>query len=141
MAFGPSTALGTDGIGADMLAELQAGWFRGQEAGVDWSPGRWLQALVAGAQLSGEALGVTLGRIEQGAAADLVVLDPPVGPPLSADSVATNLIFRLSSAAIQHVLVGGSWRLWHGAVVDVDTAALQARAEAAARSTWARMDG
>ena len=84
---------------------------------------------------------MTLGRIEQGAAADLVVLDPPVGPPLSADSVATNLIFRLSSAAIQHVLVGGSWRLWHGAVVDVDTAALQARAEAAARSTWARMDG
>ncbi len=141
MAFGPATALGTDGIGADMLAELQAGWFRGQEAGVDWSLDRWLQALTAGAELAGDALGVRLGRIEHGAAADLVVLDPPVGPPLSSESVAATFLFRLSANHVKHVLVDGDWRLWHRRVVGLDVAALQDRAEAAARATWARMSG
>jgi len=140
-SFGPDTALGTDGIGADMFAELQAGWFRGQEAGTDWSPERWLSALVAGARLAGTALGVTLGRIEQDAAADLVVLDPPVGPPISSDTVAATFLFRLSSADVRHVLVGGGWRLWDRQVVGFDTVELGTRAEAVARATWARMGG
>jgi cytosine/adenosine deaminase-related metal-dependent hydrolase len=138
-AFGPATALGTDGIGADMFAELQAGWFRAQEAGVDWSPDRWLSALSAGAQLAGEALGVQLGRIEQGAAADLVVLDPPVGPPLSAGSVSAAFLFRLSASHVKHVLIEGEWRLWHRRVVGLDSVQLHIRAAAAARATWSRM--
>ena len=33
-AFGPRTALGTEGIGADLFAELQAGYFRSREGRV-----------------------------------------------------------------------------------------------------------
>lgn len=138
--FGPATALGTDGIGADMFAELQAGWFRAQEGGVDWTPDRWLQALTAGARLASDKLGVRLGRIAADAAADLVVLDPPAGPPIRDESVAATFLFRLSSAAVQHVMVAGNFMLLDRASTGVDAADISARADAAARATWARMD-
>ena len=138
-SFGARTALGTDGIGADMLAELQAGWFRSREGGVGWSPARWMEALAAGATLAGDALGTPLGTIEAGAAADLVALDPVPGPPLDAASLPAALIFRLSSAAVRHVMVGGRWRLWNRAPTGLDAAALDDRARLAARDLWARM--
>ena len=139
-AFGPHTALGTDGIGADMFAELQAGWFRAQEAGVDWAPSRWLGALTAGSQLAGEALGVQLGRISPGAEADLVILDLPVGPPLSSETVAATFLFRLAATQVKHVMIGGDWRLWHRRVAGLDEGELQSRADVAARATWSRME-
>lgn len=139
--FGERTALGTDGIGADMLGELQAGYFRGQEAQAGWSPARWTQALAAGARLAGEALGVSLGRIAPGAAADLVVLDPCPGPPLSPENLPAASIFRLSAAQVRDVMIAGEWRLRDRAPVGVDVAALDRRAQAAARAVWARMAG
>ena len=113
----------------------------GAEAGVDWTPNRWLGALTAGSQLAGEALGVQLGRISKGAAADLVVLDMPVGPPLSSDTVAATFLFRLAATQVKHVMIGGDWRLWHRRVAGLDEGQLQSRADVAARATWSRMEG
>lgn len=136
---GPNTALGTDGIGSDMLAELQAGYFRSQEAGVGWGPARWLSALTAGARLAGALLGVPLGQLRPGAAADLVVLEPPPGPPLSAASLPATLVFRLGSAAVRHVLVGGRWHLWNRAPALLNARSVNAEAIRAATALWARM--
>ena len=137
--FGPQVALGTDGIGSDLWAETQAAYFRAQEAGAGWTPARALGHLAAGARLAGSTLGLTLGKIERGAAADLVVLRRPPGPPLSDANLAAAFIFLFHAGAVQHVLVGGRWRLWAGAPTDVDERALDAVASAAARALWARM--
>lgn len=137
--FPPRTALGTDGIGADMLAELQAGYFRSQEGHVGWGPARWAEALAAGARLVGEKLGVRLGKIAPGHAADLAVLDPCPGPPLTDANLAAALVFRFSSAMVRDVMVAGRWRLRDRMPVDVDVAELDARAQAAAVATWGRM--
>lgn len=136
--FGRNTALGTDGIGADMLAELQAGFFRANEAGDGWSPARWTEALAAGARFASERLGVALGRLAPGYAADLVVLDPPPGPPLV--DLPAALVFRLSAAAVRHVMVAGTWRLRDRQPVGVDVVALGRRAERVARELWERME-
>jgi len=138
-SFGSMTALGTDGIGADMFAELQAGWFQGQEFGVGWSPDRWLAALSSGSAMAGAALGVGIGRIEVGSCADLVVLEPPVGPAISDGNIAASFLFRLASNHVKHVMIDGDWRLWHGRVVGVDIAQLQSRAERVSEATWERM--
>jgi cytosine/adenosine deaminase-related metal-dependent hydrolase len=133
------TALGTDGIGADMLAELQAGAFRSQEAGDGWSPADWAKALAAGSRLASDALGVRLGRIAPGYAADLVVLDAVPGPPLSAENLPAALIFRFSAAMVRHVMVDGAWRLRDRDPVGVDLGELDRRAQAAAIGVWGRM--
>ncbi len=137
--FGPHTALGTDGIGADMFAEIQAGWFRAQDEGVGWSPDRWLEMLTAGARLASEKLGVRLGQLSPGAAADLVVIDPPPGPPIRSESVASNVVFRLSSSVVRHVMVAGQFRLWERASVGVDAGEVQDRSGPTAEAIWARM--
>ncbi len=137
--MGDRVALGTDGIGADMLAELQAGYFRSQEGAVGWGPGRWMQALDAGQSLAGQKLGVTLGRIAPGHAADLVVLDPAPGPPLAVENLAAALVFRFGSHLVRDVMIAGEWRLRDRQVVGVDLAALDGRAQVAARAVWERM--
>jgi cytosine/adenosine deaminase-related metal-dependent hydrolase len=122
-----------------MFAELQAGWFRAQEAHVGWSPERWLQALTSGARLASDKLGIPLGQIAAGAGADLVVLDPPPGPEIHAGNTASTFLFRLSSAAVRHVMVAGEFRLVDRCPSGVDAADVQARAATAARAIWARM--
>jgi cytosine/adenosine deaminase-related metal-dependent hydrolase len=137
--FGPRTVLGTDGIGADLFAELQAGFFRGNEAGVGWPPDRWLRALVAGADFAGERLGLSLGRLEVGAAADFAVLAPQPGPPLTADNLAAAFVFRLGAGAVRDVVVDGRVVLRNREPVGLEPLALDARAGDAARRLWERM--
>jgi len=140
-SFSARVALGTDGIGADLFAELQAGWFRAQEGGVPWSPDRWLSTLSNGTALAGDILGLQLGRIEAGCEADLTVLDRIPGPPLRADSLAAAFLFRLSSAAVRDVMVAGEWRLRDRMPCGVNADELDQRAQREARSLWERMQG
>lgn len=137
--FGRNVALGTDGIGADMIAELQFAYFRSQEARTGLSPDRWLKVLTTGARLVGGALGQRLGSLEPGAAADLVVLDPPPGPPVQAASVAATLLYRLCCGAVRHVMVAGRWRLLDREPVGLDPRSLALEAEAQAEALWLRM--
>lgn len=137
--FGSRTAVGTDGIGADMLAEAQCGYFRSQEGQVGWGPGRWCAALAAASTLAGDTLGIRLGRVAPGYAADLVVLDPCPGPPLTKDNLPAALIFRFSAAMVRDVMVDGAWRLKDRYPVGIDVGALDRRAQAAAMAVWARM--
>lgn len=139
--FPERTVLGTDGIGGDMLAELQAGYFRSQEAGDGWGPARWAALVAQTATMAGTMLGLPLGRIAPGAAADLCVLDPAPGPPLLAENLAAALVFRLSSQQVRHVMVGGSWRLRDRMPVGLDVPALDAEARRVAVAVWGRMGG
>ena len=138
-SFPKRTALGTDGIGADLFTELQSGWFRAQEANIPWSPERWLQVMSSGATLAGEALGVQLGRIQPGYEADLTVLEPIPGPLLTDQNLAAAFLFRLNSAAVQEVLVAGQWRLRDRLPCAVDTSEIDLRAQREAKALWARM--
>ena len=130
--FPSASALGTDGIGADLFAEAQAGFFRANEAGASTSPDRWMQLLAGGARLAGRSLGVKLGRLQPGFAADLVVLEPPPGPPLRSANLAAAMLFRLSAASVARVMVAGQWR-------QPDPGPIDRRGRVAAERLWARM--
>ena len=138
-SFGERTMLGTDGIGADMFAELQTAWFKAQEQGVPWSPDRWLASLTSSYEFCGQQLGVKIGRIEAGAKADLIVLAPCPGPPLRAENLAAAMIFRLGAGQVRHAMVDGEWRLWAGDPLGIDTIELDRTAQAAAEGLWSRM--
>lgn len=133
------TALGTDGIGSDMLAELQTAVFRANERPGSWGLSRLVQALADGARLASAQLGLPLGRLQPGQAADLVVLDPCPGPPLTEDNLAAALVFRLSSQQVRHVMVDGQWRLWDRQPTGLDPAELDRRAQQTSLNLWSRM--
>ncbi len=137
--FAANTMLGTDGIGADMLAEVQAAFFRANEAGVGWPPARWLECLGAAARFAGGHLGVELGKIQVGAAADLVVLDPVPGPPITSANLPAVMLFRLSAAAVRDVVIDGRLVLHDRQPIGLDPDALDLRSQAAARALWERM--
>lgn len=143
---GVNVALGTDGMcsndGQDMFATLKTAallhklweidfekWLGVQEA--------WEMATDAGARAAGDA---TLGRIEVGARADLVLLDlhSPVFTPLN--DPLKQLALGSTTLAVSSVMVGGEWRIVDGVVKGLDEAAVLAEGRERGAEIVARHD-
>ncbi|MEK6675515.1 MAG: amidohydrolase family protein [Planctomycetota bacterium] len=138
-AFCCPVMLGTDGIGGDMFAEAKAAWMisRHQKAGL--TPVDIVAMLANSARRASQALGVTLGKLEVGAAADVVITDYVSFTPLTTENLTGHLLFGLFSNHVRSVIVNGVWRLRDGWLVDLDLAAECNSAVQAARSLWQRM--
>jgi 5-methylthioadenosine/S-adenosylhomocysteine deaminase len=146
LRHGVNVALGTDGMcsndGQDMFATLKTAallhklwevdfeqWLGAQEA--------WEMATAGGARAAGDS---TLGRIEPGARADLVLLDlesmvfTPLNDPLR------QLALGSTTLAVSSVMVGGEWRIINGVVKGVDEQAVLAEGRARGAEIVARHD-
>ena len=104
-----NAALGTDGIGADLLEELRFAWFRRREAG-----GRGARRICCACWGAGSGCwsgwsALPIGRLEPGCRADLVVWDYRPPTPLLAENLAGHLLYGLSSRDVRSVLVDGRW--------------------------------
>ena len=140
-ALGQHVALGTDGIGSDMFEESRAAYFRQREddstAGADWPLARLAESARLAGRLFGEPL---LGTLEEGAPADLVVLDYPAPAPLRDSSFAGHWVFGLSSRAVRDVMVAGRWVVRGHRLHGPDAAELAAYAHTQAERLWRRLD-
>jgi len=146
LRHGVNVALGTDGMcsndGNDMFATLKTAallhklwevdyedWLGAQEA--------WALATRGGAAAAGDP---SLGSLEPGARADLVLLDldshvfTPLNDPLR------QLALGSATLAVSSVMVGGEWRLRDGVVLGVDEAAVLAEGRARGADVVARHD-
>ena len=122
-------ALGTDGIGGDMITESQAAFFRAREASLAAPPSWPLDRLAASSRAAGRVFGEPLlGRIVAGAPADITVLDYPAPTPVSAGNLAGHWIFGLSPRQVRDVLVAGELVVADRRSTRVDTARLAAEA-------------
>ncbi len=139
-AFRCPVMLGTDGIGGDLFAEARHAWMisRHQHAGL--SPADVVSMLAAAARRASSALGITLGRLEPGAAADVVVTDYVPTTPMTVDNLPGHVLFGLSSRHVRGVITAGAWRLRDGAVIGRDERGDRSAARAAAERLWARME-
>jgi len=79
-----------------------------------------------------------LGRIETGAQADLTLMDyfPPT--PLTPENVFGHLLFGISNAPVDSLMVDGRWVLRQGRFANLDERAIAAKASARARKLWER---
>ena len=79
-----------------------------------------------------------IGRIEPGARADLVLVDyfPPT--PLDSANLFGHLLFGISNAPVDSLMVNGRWVLRDGHCVNVDERAIAERAAACAKALWKR---
>jgi cytosine/adenosine deaminase-related metal-dependent hydrolase len=131
--------LGTDGIGADMWNEARIALFKSNDVGMPLPFGRPLEMMGESARYASRALGVKLGMLEVGAAADLVLTNYHPATPLSAESLAGHLIFAMGPEFARDAMIDGWWvlRNWH--IVTCDEAAERTAAVEISRGLHARM--
>lgn len=137
--FKTPTMLGTDGIGADMWREARTTLLKSNDARQALPNGRTLQMLAESARFASRYLGVTLGVLEAGAAADLVLTRYHPATPLSAKSLAGHFVFAMGAEFVRDVMIGGQWCLRDGRVVHCDEAEVSRRSVEVAQSLYQRM--
>jgi cytosine/adenosine deaminase-related metal-dependent hydrolase len=134
-------ALGTDGIGGDLVTESQVGWFGARAADLA-VPGSWpLARLADGARVAGRVHDEPLlGTLRPGAPADLTVLDYPTPTPVTADNLVGHWVFGLSPGQVRDVYVAGELVVEDRRSTRVDELEVAAAGAAEAQRLWARMD-
>jgi len=138
---GPRVALGTDGIGGDMITESQAAYFRAVEAGAATDPGWPLRRLAEGARIAGGSFGEPLlGLVQPGAPADLTVLDYPPPTPLTGENLPGHWVFGLAASQVRDVIVAGEIVVADRHSTRVDEAKIAAEAAREAKRLWSRLE-
>lgn len=139
-AFGSRAALGTDGIDHDMFSESRTAYFRGREEDLSAYAEQYASLLARGAELIGEHFSAPFGRLDPGAAADLIILayDPPT--PLTEQNLAWHWMFGMASHLVRGLLVGGEWVIKDGEFCNVDEEKIRAVARDQASSLWQKME-
>jgi len=134
-------ALGTDGIGGDMITESQVAFFRATEAGAAADPGWPLRRLAEGARIVGRSFGEAAhGTIAPGAPADLTVLSYPSPAPLTAENLPGHWVFGMGAGQVRDVIVAGELVVADRHSTRVDEAEVAQHAAREARQLWARLE-
>ncbi len=133
------TALGTDGLDEDMLAEARVAFLKMRDAGRADAFDAAFEMVVGGHRLAAAFFGLPLGRLDAGAPADLVVLDYRPPTPLTDGNLGGHLLFGLDRSHVRSTMVAGRFVLRDRRVTTVDEAAVFARARGAAERLWERM--
>ena len=141
LSRGTGAALGTDGIGGDMLTESQVGFFRAREADLA-VPASWpLARLAAGSQLAGRIYAEPLlGTLHPGAPADITVYDYRAPAPLDSDNLSGHWVFGLSPEHVRDVYVAGELVVADRSSTRVDGYEVAAEGAAAAGQLWSRLE-
>jgi putative selenium metabolism protein SsnA len=136
LTLGGRVVLGTDGIDSDMFEETRAAYFRSREHDVRTFAEETVARLAAGAALAGELWNLPLGRLEDGAAADVIVLDYDPPTPIHAGNVAWHLVFGMRALHVRDVFVAGRPVVRDRRLVTADARQLSAAARDQARRLW-----
>ena len=124
-----------------MLTEARHAWFKSRDARAGLSPTDIIGMLAHSARTAGRLLGRTLGRLEPGAAADLVVTDYVPATPLTSENAAGHVLFALGPQHVHDVLIDGAWALRSRKPVSIEASSVLHRAPAVAAELWRRMQG
>jgi putative selenium metabolism protein SsnA len=131
--------LGTDGIGADMFHEARTAEFKSRDAGLPLSFGGSTAMLAQSARFASNCLGVKLGVLKPGAAADLVLTDYRPLTPLTSENLVGHLLFAMGPEHVRSVMIAGRWCLKDRVVVSCDESSHRENAVGVARKLHERM--
>ena len=133
-----NVALGTDGIGSDMLTELQVAYFKHRDAsGTRW-PDTFARYLQNGNRILERYFDAKFGRIEPGYRADLTVMDYDSPTPLMPENIAGHHVFGMSSRDVHSVMVNGKF-VYRDRRFPFDVKPIYAEAAQAAKRLWDTM--
>jgi len=137
--------LGTDGLGANMLAELFTAAILQKHASGDplAAPFPVLFDLLFtnNREIVKRVFGIETGRIVPGAPADIALIDYAPPTPLTGENLLGHLLFGIGvhSLRVADLLVGGRLILRNGRFTAIDEKAEYARARQEAERLWKRI--
>jgi cytosine/adenosine deaminase-related metal-dependent hydrolase len=134
-------ALGTDSSRPDLFEHARLAFARARAAGDPVSPENVVQMLGRAQQAASGLFKASLGSFEPGSAADLVLLDYRAATPLNAATLAHHVLFGMSAANVQSVMVDGHFVLKDRAIVNVDVRNLFRQTQRGALDLWQRAFG
>ena len=142
VARGVRVGLGTDAMTVNMLEELRVGLWA-QHLRQDNPTCAFMElasTLVArNPELASQLFGFPLGTLEEGAAADLILVDYHPPTPLDGNTALGHLIFGISQATVDTTICNGKVLMaGKRLMINVDEAALAARSRELATRLWAR---
>ena len=139
---GVRVGLGTDAMTVNMLEEVRVALFA-QHLRQENPSCAFMEVanalFVRNPELASRLWGFPLGTLQEGAAADLILVDYHPPTPLNGDTVLGHLIFGISQATVDTTICAGRV-LMQGKrlAIDIDEAALAARSRALATRLWER---
>jgi len=131
--------LGTDGIGANMFEETKIAFFKNQEAKGKIGMDEWMHVLQNGNVLLERYFKHKFGKIEEGYAADIVLLDYQAPTPLLQENLAGHFLFGFSSRDVETVIVNGKIA-YEEKHFSFETAGIYYEAQKAAKKLWSKMN-
>ena len=134
--------LGTDAMTVNMLEEIRVALWAQHLRQDNPSCGFMEVAntlVVRNPELVSRMWGFPLGTLQEGAAADLILVDYHPPTPLNGDTVLGHLIFGLSQATVDTTICAGRVLMaGKRLAIDVDEAALAAKSRDLALHLWDR---
>jgi putative selenium metabolism protein SsnA len=139
---GVAVGLGTDAMTVSMLEELRVGLWAQHLRQDNPSCGfmELTNALfVNNPKLASGLWGFPIGTLEEGGAADVILVDYHPPTPLDETTALGHLVFGISQAAVDTTICGGRLLMEGRQLrIDMDEAELAARSRELARRLWAR---
>jgi len=144
MQRGVLVGLGSDGYSPRMWDEFKTALHVGKLRAGDPRVGHaeaYAAAFLNNREIVRKVWGMDIGRIETGARADLILVDyfPPT--PLDSGNLPGHLLFGVSNAPVDSLMVDGRWIVRGKVCVTLDERKVAARAAIRARALWQRLRG
>ena len=140
---GVLTGLGSDGYSPRMWDEFKTAFhvqkLQARDPRVAHAEA-YAAAFLNNREIVKKAWGLDLGRIESGAKADLVLIDYLPPTPLYAENLFGHLLFGISNAPVEALIVNGKYVLRNGRIVNVDERAIREKASIQAQKLWQRFE-
>jgi len=140
-ADGCLVGLGTDGMSSALLGSLRAaflglrGGWRDPRLGFTVAP----DLLAVNAEVAGRFLDEPLlGRLEQGAPADLCVLDAAPPTPVTSENVFAHLVYGCAGSPVRHTVARGQVLMEDHRLTTLDPVAIAKEARRATPALWER---
>ncbi len=143
LAAGVPVGLGNDGFTNDMFREMATAYLVHKNASGDprTLPADQVigMAYCTNAAVAGEFLGLPLGRIAPGAAADLILLDYDPPTPVTSGNLPWHIVFGLDGGMVRTTIVAGRVLMRDRVLLTLDEEAIMADARAHAAKVWERV--
>lgn len=99
----------------------------------------WMHVLQNGNVLLERYFGNKFGKIEEGYAGDVVILDYQASTPLQGENLAGHFLFGFSSRDVESVIINGKL-IYEERHFTFDTSNLYNEAQKAAKKLWSKMN-
>lgn len=144
MRHGVTVGLGNDGFSNDMFSEMKAAYLVHKSQQSDpraMGADRVFQmAYENNAKICANFWEVPLGELGPGAYADIIFVDYMPYTELNAGNFPWHVIFGVDGSNVTHTLCGGKVLMKDRELVDLDEAAITAKALALSQEVWKRVE-